>query len=409
MRFLKIFFIFGGFFPFLRDKRAKKQYNRGMKKAIYFDHAATTPLNTQAFEKMRPYFLEGYGNADSPHALGRVAAGAVDEARDALAASLGAKPSEIYFTSGGTEADNWAILGGARAAKKRGRTHILISAIEHHAALFAAETLALEGFTVETLPVTKEGVVEESEVAARLRGDTALVCVMAVNNETGVRQPVREIAALCKKAGALCFVDGVQAYPHEKINVKDLGVDMLSVSSHKICGPKGVGALYIKSGVKIEKLVGGGEQERGLRGGTLNVPAIVGFGEAVKVLEDTREAREERIRAVKERFLQGLSGLEFTVNGDESKKIPAIVNLRFHGVPNATLLYRADLAGVMLAAGSACASASVKPSHVLTAMGFSESEAKECVRVSFGESNTLQEAEEGAKVLKEIVLELRKN
>ena len=378
-----------------------------MEKAIYFDHAATTPLNPQALKAMSPYLTGCYGNADSPHTIGRAAAAAVDTARDCLAESLGAKPSEIYFTSGGTEADNWAILGGARAAKKRGRTHILISTVEHHAALFAAETLAAEGFEVEYLPVTAGCVVDERELAARLRENTALVCVMAVNNETGTRQPVQKIAKLCREKGALFFTDAVQAYPHEKISVKEWGVDMLSVSSHKINGPKGVGALYIRSGVKIEKLVGGGEQERGLRGGTLNVPAIVGFGEAVKLLEETRARKEAQIKAVESKFLQGLDGVEYSINGEN--RLPAIVNLRFNGVPNASLLYRADLAGLMLAAGSACSSASVKPSHVLTAMGFDERAAKECVRVSFGESNTLLEAEEGAKILKELVKELRKN
>lgn len=378
-----------------------------MKKAIYLDHAATTPLLSEAFEKMKPYFLGGYGNADSPHTLGRAAAAAVDGARDCLAESLGAKPNEIYFTSGGTEADNWAILGGARAAKKQGKTHILISAIEHHAALFAAETLALEGFTVELLPVGKEGVVSVEEVRTRLREDTALVCVMAVNNETGARQPVKELAKLCKERGALFFTDSVQAYPHEKIDVKEWGVDMLSVSSHKLNGPKGVGALYIRSGVKIDRLVGGGEQERGLRGGTLNVPAIVGFGEAVKRLEETRACKEEKILAAQKAFLEGLDGVEYSVNGEN--RLSAILNLRIHGVPNATLLYRADLAGVMLAAGSACSSSSVKPSHVLTAMGLSEAEAKECVRVSFGGENTEEECSAAAKILKEIILELRKN
>ena len=236
----------------------------------------------------------------------------------------------------------------------------------------------------------------------------AQVCVMAVNNETGVCQPIKEIASLCKQAGVLCFADCVQAYPHQKINARELGVDMLSISSHKISGPKGVGALYIRSGVKIERLVGGGEQERGLRGGTLNTPAIVGFGEAVRILEETRARKEEQIRAVSEQFLKGLDGVEYSINGEGEERIPAILNLHFAGVPNASLLYRADLEGLMISAGSACASASVKPSHVLTAMGLDDEVAKECVRVSFGEYNTLDEAKRGASLLKELVSLLRK-
>ncbi len=379
-----------------------------MKRAIYLDNAATTPLHTQALQKMQPYLLNAFGNADSPHALGRQAAGAVDEARDTLAAALNAKPSEIYFTSGGTEADNWAILGGARNAKKQGKTHILISAIEHHASLHAAETLALEGFEVETIPVGEDGMVHVEEVKTRLKETTALVCVMAVNNETGIRQPVEEIAAVVKGSGALFFVDAVQAYPHEKIDVKTWGVDMLSISSHKIFGPKGVGALYIRSGVKIDKLVGGGEQERGLRGGTLNVPSIVGFGEAVRLLEENRAKSEQKVKGLCERFLQGILGLSVGINGDENYRSAPILNLWVSGVDNATLLYKADLEGLMIAAGSACSSASVKPSHVLTAMGLSEKHAKESVRISFGAQNTEEEVDEAAKIFVEIVKGLRK-
>ena len=379
-----------------------------MKRAIYLDNAATTPLHTQALQKMQPYLLNAFGNADSPHALGRQAAGAVDEARDTLAAALNAKPSEIYFTSGGTEADNWAILGGARNAKKQGKTHILISAIEHHASLHAAETLALEGFEVETIPVGEDGMVHVEEVKARLKETTALVCVMAVNNETGIRQPVEEIAAVVKGSGALFFVDAVQAYPHEKIDVKAWGVDMLSISSHKIFGPKGVGALYIRSGVKIDKLVGGGEQERGLRGGTLNVPSIVGFGEAVRLLEENRAKSEQKVKGLCERFLQGILELSVGINGDQNYRSAPILNLWVSGVDNATLLYKADLEGLMIAAGSACSSASVKPSHVLTAMGLSEKHAKESVRISFGAQNTEEEVDEAAKIFVETVKGLRK-
>ena len=379
-----------------------------MQNSIYLDNAATTPLHSKAFQKMQPYLLGAFGNADSPHALGRQAAAAVDTARDTVAAALHAKPSEIYFTSGGTEADNWAILGGARAAKKHGKTHILISSIEHHASLFAAQTLDLEGFEVEYLPVGKEGRVQAEEVKARLRETTALVCVMAVNNETGIRQPIEEIAAAVKHSGALLFVDAVQAYPHETIDVKGWGVDMLSISSHKIFGPKGVGALYIKSGVKIDKLVGGGEQERGLRGGTLNVAAIVGFGEAVRLLEENRAQTKQTVETLCSRFLKGIAELGVLQNGEPAYRAAPILNLRIPGVENATLLYRADLEGLMIAAGSACSSASVKPSHVLTAMGLTEKEAKESVRISFGAQNTAEEIDNAVKIFTKIVKDLRR-
>ena len=375
---------------------------------VYLDNAATTPLDTEAVEAMLPFLTDRFGNADSPHGVGRRAMTAVDTARDTVAAALGAKPNEIYFTSGGTEADNWAILGGARAKKQEGRNHVLISAIEHHAALYAAETLQKEGFEVEVLPVNEGGRVEVNEVIARLKPTTALVCIMRVNNETGVVQPIEELSPTIRQNGALFFVDGVQAAPHERIDVKKWGVDMLSVSSHKLHGPKGCGVLYIRSGVKVEKLVGGGEQERGLRGGTLNVPAIVGFAAAFGKTERLREETEERIAKLQKLFLDGISGLDgVSINGEDEPRTAAVLSLRVAGVDNATLLYKADLEGLCIAAGSACASASVKPSHVLLAMGLSEQAAKETVRVSFGRQNTEEEVQKAAEIFVKTVKSLR--
>lgn len=314
-----------------------------MEKPIYFDNAATTPLDTEVAQRMLPFFSECYGNADSPHAFGRKAMVAVDCARDVVAAALNAKPSEIYFTSGGTEADNWAILGGARAKRKEGKTHVLISAIEHHAALFAAETLEKEGFEVEYIPVNDGGRVELNTVKRLLRPSTALVCVMRVNNETGVIQPIEELAPIVKESGALFFVDGVQAAPHEKIDVKKWGVDLLSISSHKLHGPKGCGALYIRSGVKMERLVGGGEQERGMRGGTLNVPAIVGFSAAVEKTVQGMDTFHRAVEETRKAFLDGISALDgVQVNGDERYRLGAVLSLSVDGVDNATLLYRLD-------------------------------------------------------------------
>ena len=366
------------------------------KQTVYLDYAATTPLGSDVLECMLPYLTACYGNADSPHALGRKALAAVDTARDSLAALIGAKPSEVYFTSGGTEADNWGIIGGARAQKRKGKTKIVISAIEHHAALHAAETLQQEGFVIEYLPVNSGGRVQIESLEQTIDENTALVCLMAVNNETGVIQPIKEMSALAQKMGALSFVDGVQAAPHIEIDVKAWGVDMLSLSAHKFYGPKGVGALYIKSGVRIEKLIGGGEQERGLRGGTSNVAAIVGLSAAYQKARTDMEKNEKQLAELSAYFMQqlgektakidGFAGL--VLNGEGEEKLPSVCNVRFVGVENTALLFNLDLQGVCVAAGSACASASIKPSHVLTAMGLDERAAKECIRFSFGKENT---------------------
>lgn len=366
------------------------------KQTVYLDYAATTPLGSDVLERMLPYLTACYGNADSPHALGRKALAAVDTARDSLAALIGAKPNEVYFTSGGTEADNWGIIGGARAQKRKGKTKIVISAIEHHAALHAAETLQQEGFVIEYLPVNSGGRVQIESLEQAIDENTALVCLMAVNNETGVIQPIKEMSALARKMGALSFVDGVQAAPHIEIDVKAWGVDMLSLSAHKFYGPKGVGALYIKSGVRIEKLIGGGEQERGLRGGTSNVAAIVGLSAAYQKARTDMEKNEKQLAELSVYFMQqlrektakidGFAGL--VLNGEGEEKLPSVCNVRFVGVENTALLFNLDLQGVCVAAGSACASASIKPSHVLTAMGLDERSAKECIRFSFGKENT---------------------
>ncbi len=377
---------------------------------IYFDHAATTPLDEEVFEKMKPYLLSAFGNADSPHSFGREAMSAVDLARDKIASLINAKPSEVYFTSGGTESDNWAVLGGAYAMQKAGRRHILLSSIEHHAVLSAGERLQQQGFDVEYIPVNAGGRVEPSEVKAKLREDTALIGVMAVNNETGVIQPFQEIAALAKKNGTLCFIDGVQAAPYMPIDAKAWGADAISFSSHKFYGPKGVGVLYIKNGVKIEKLVAGGEQERGMRGGTLNVAGVVGLSAAYEKAVKNMPQNNAKTFALKERFLQAVSVLDGVKrNGESENSIPSVLNLQISGVENVALLYSMDLQGIAFAAGSACASASVKPSHVLTAMGLSESQAKNSVRLSFGKDNTEQEIDVAAQAFVETVKKLRKN
>ena len=374
---------------------------------IYLDYAATTPLDKEILDTMLPYLTDNYGNADSPHAHGRKAMGAVDNARDTIAELLGAKPNEVYFTSGGTESDNWALIGGAYAMKEQGRDHVIVSAIEHHAVLAAAEKLQKEGFSVSYLPVNGQGRVETNALQEMISERTGIVAVMAVNNETGVAQPIKELAEIAHEKGALFFTDGVQAAPHMFLDVKALGADMLSISSHKFYGPKGCGALYIKSGVKIKPIIVGGEQERGLRGGTTNVSAVVGMAAAYRKTVATVSETNEKIRKLRAVFVEEISGLDgVRIYGGD---IPAVLSLRIEGVTGVDLVYKLDLCGVSISAGAACASASVKPSHVMMAMGLTEGQARECVRVSFGKGNTEEEVKKAAALIKEVAENLRKN
>lgn len=380
-----------------------------MEQCIYFDHAATTPLDTEVLQKMLPYFTATFGNPDSPHAIGRKATNAVDAARDLIAERIHAKPNEIYFTSGGTESGNWALRGGAYAAKARGKTHIAVSTIEHHAVKETALTLEKEGFQVTWIPVNEGGRVALSDVTAAINEKTGLVAVMTANNETGVIQPVKEIAQIAKEKNCLFFTDAVQAAPYMPINVKEWGVDMLSFSAHKFYGPKGCGVLYIRGGVKTERLIVGGEQERGLRGGTVNVPSVVGLAAAYQKNVDTMSASNAKIRALRDRFLKEIESLDgVKINGDLGNSLPSVLNLQFEGIHNADFLYKMDLGGVCVAAGSACASASIKPSHVLTAMGLTDEQARSSVRFSFGKSNTEEEIVKAADLTIKTVKELRK-
>ena len=379
---------------------------------IYLDHAATTPLDKEILDKMLPYLTDCYGNADSPHAHGRKAMGAVDNARDTIAELLGAKPNEIYFTSGGTESDNWALFGGAYAMKEQGRDEIIVSAIEHHAVLAAAEKLQKDGFSVCYLPVNGQGRVEIKALQEMISSRTAIVAVMAVNNETGVAQPIKQLSEIAHGAGALFFTDSVQAAPHTRINVKELGVDMLSISSHKFYGPKGCGALYIKGGVKVKPLIFGGEQERGLRGGTTNVAAVVGMAAAYQKTVAHVSQTNEKMQTLRAAFVDGLSGIDglHIYGGDLSNgDIPSVLSVRIEGVTGVDLVYKLDLCGISISAGAACASASVKPSHVMMAIGLTETQARECVRISFGKENTVDEVQKAAALIKETVEKLRKN
>ena len=375
---------------------------------IYFDHAATTPVDNEVLKTMLPYFSERFGNADSLHSYGRTAMSAVDNARDKVAELLHAKPSEVYFTSGGTESDNWAIRSGAYAARERGKNRILISSIEHHAVLSAAEGLREEGFEIVYLPANGQGIITPQALTEAMDENTGLVAVMSANNETGALQPVKALCAVAKSFGALFFTDAVQYAPYAQIDVEAWGVDMLALSAHKFYGPKGCGVLYIRRGMKSKGLVLGGEQERGLRGGTTNVPAVVGLSSALEKAVTAAEANNEKLRALKKLFLSELSGLKgVTVNGEREACLPSVLNLRFEGVNNADFVYNMDLRGVSLSAGAACASASIKPSHVLLAMGLTERQAKESVRFSFGKDNTEEEVVRAAALARETVERLR--
>lgn len=377
---------------------------------VYLDYAATTPLDKRVFKAMLPLLDDNFGNPASLHAFGREALRELDAARDKVAQILGADPSEIYFTSSGSEADNWALKCAARAARQRtGRTQVVVSAMEHHAVLGSAAFLAEEGFDVRYLSPAPNGLFDVADVANALSDETALVCFMTVNNEIGTVQPVREIARAAHAAGALFFTDAVQAAGYMDIGKLALEADMVSLSAHKFYGPKGVGALFVKRGTPFCPLIHGGEQERGLRGGTSNPAGAVGLAAALAYASEEREENNEHICAVRDRFLDQLFNAVdgASLNGDFLRRIPSNANVSFAGVDGSALLHRLDLAGIAVSLGSACASGAVEPSHVLTAMGLPTDRVKSAVRFSFGKYSTFDEAEYVVKVLSRLLPELR--
>ncbi len=375
---------------------------------IYFDHAATTPVDARVLQKMLPYFTDNFGNPNSQHWFGRRSVTAVDEARDLVASLIGAKPSEIYFTSGGTESDNWAIRGAAHARAEKGK-HLIISAVEHPAMITTAKELEKEGFEISLAPVDEYGRVDVEKLKALLREDTTFVGVLTANNEVGTIQPVAEISKLCKERGILFFTDAVQAAGALKIDVKDPAVDLLSFSGHKFYGPKGVGVLYIRSGLKLGKIITGGHQERTMRGGTTNVPAIVGLAEALRLAQEEREQNAAYVSSLRDRFISRvLHEIPFVkLNGHPQERLPANANFSFRYIEGESLLFSLDLAGIAVSSGSACSSGSLEPSHVLLAMGLSEGLAHGSVRFSFGKDNTIDQIDYAVDKLKEIVLKLR--
>ena len=377
-------------------------------KRIYMDNAATTRVTEPVFEAMRPYFCEIFGNPSSVHAFGREARKAVEQARRQVAAALGAQAGEIYFTGSGTEADNWALRGAAYAQKARGR-HIITTQIEHHAVLHAAEQLEKDGFEVTYLPVDGDGVVSLEALEKALRPDTTLVSIMAANNEIGAIQPIREAAKLAKAHGALFHTDAVQAIGCVPIDVKADGIDLLSLSGHKFHAPKGVGALYIRSGVKLQRLIYGGAQEKTQRGGTENVASIVGMGKAIELAMESMESRNAYVSGLRDRLIEGILRRipETRLNGHRTRRLSGNVNVSIRYIEGEALLLSLDMKGIAGSSGSACTSGSLDPSHVLLAIGLPHEIAHGSLRLSLSEENTAEEVDYTIDALVEIVERLR--
>ena len=380
-------------------------------KEIYFDHAATTKLDERVLKKMLPYFTEYYGNANSQHGMGREAQKAVDEARDEIATLIGAKPGEIYFTSGGTEADNWVLRGVCRSLAHKGK-HVITTKIEHAAMLTTAKELEKDGFEFTFIGVDKEGFVDLEELKKAIRPDTILISCMYANNEVGTIEPIKEIVEIAHSHGILCHTDAVQAMGAMRINVKDLGVDMMSFSAHKFNGPKGMGALYIKTGVTVGRLISGGHQERTRRGGTTNVPGVVGFAEALRLTYETLDEDVKYVASLRDRFIKRVTEeIPYVkLNGpkDGTKRLPNNADFSFEYIEGESILFSLDLAGIAVSSGSACSSGSLEPSHVLLALGVPEELAHGSIRFTFGKENTVEEVDYTVDKLKEIVDRLRK-
>jgi cysteine desulfurase len=379
-----------------------------MGKRIYVDHAATTPIRSEVLEEMMPYLTERFGNPSSIYSYGREAKKAIEEAREKVAKAIGADPLEIYFTGSGTEADNWAIIGTAFANRNKGN-HIITSSIEHHAVLHTCEYLEKQGFSVTYLPVDEFGMVKLETLKKSINDRTILVTIMHANNEIGTIQPIKEIGEFLKEKDITFHTDAVQTVGKIPVNVKDLKVDMLSLSAHKIYGPKGIGALYIRKGIKIHPYIHGGAQERKRRAGTENVAGIVGLGKAIELAISNMEGQREYLTSLRDKLIKGIQEKipYVRINGHPTQRLPHNVNMCFEFIEGESLLLNLDMKGICASSGSACTSGSLEPSHVLLAIGLPHEIAHGSLRLTLGKDNTQEDVDYILEVLPQIVNKLR--
>lgn len=379
-----------------------------MSKLIYMDNAATTAVKPEVFEKMKPYFMENYSNPSSVYSFAGEAKKAVDDARDIIAGALNAKAAEIYFTGGGSEADNWAIKATAEAYKNKGK-HIITSAIEHHAVLHTCGWLERHGYEVTYLPVDENGTVSPEKVEEAIRPDTILISIMFANNEIGTIEPIKEIGEIAEKHGVLFHTDAVQAFGHVPIDVQEMHIDMLSASGHKFHGPKGIGFMYMRNGLKLGSFIHGGAQERSRRAGTHNVPGIVGMGEAARIAMEQLEANAAKETEVRDYLIARVEKEipYIKVNGHRENRLPNNINICFRFIEGESLLIMLDQKGICASSGSACTSGSLDPSHVLLAIGLPHEIAHGSLRMTLGEETTREDLDYTVDTLKEIVANLR--
>ncbi len=375
---------------------------------VYLDHSATTALDSRVLDSMMPYFTEVYGNASSQHTVGQKSAKAVELARIKVAKALNAKPSEIYFTSGGTESDNTAIKGIAEARGDKGK-HVITTAIEHHAIIESCKYLKKRGFEVTYLKPDKNGIVSAKQVEDAIREDTILVSVMMANSEIGSLQPISEIGKICRENKIIFHTDAVQAIGSVKVDVQEMNVDLLSLSAHKFYGPKGVGALYIRNGVRVSRFMTGGEQERKMRAGTYNTPGIVGLGEAITLATENVEDYANKLSSLRNYMAERITKeIPFCyINGNMDKRLPGNLNVTFKYIEGESILLMLDMNGICASSGSACSSGSLEPSHVLLAIGVPAEEAHGSIRFTLGKENTKEQIDYTVDKLKETVEKLR--
>ncbi len=378
------------------------------KRFIYADNAATTPVSEEVLAAMLPHFRTAYGNPSSIYKLGRDAQRDIETAREKVAAALGAQPAEIFFTSCGSESDNWALKGTAERLAKKGKKHIITSVFEHHAILHTCEYLEKQGYEVTYIPVSDKGLIDPEDVRKAIREDTALVSIMYANNEIGTIQPIEEIAAVCHEKGVLFHTDAVQAVGHVEIDVKKQGIDMLSLSGHKIHAQKGIGVLYVKKGIVLPNLIHGGGQERAKRAGTENVPAIVGLGVAIEAATRNIAEKAAVITPRRNRLIDGLLTIPYTrLNGDRDKRLPGNLNISFEGIEGESLLLMLDMNGICASSGSACTSGSLDPSHVLLSIGLKHEVAHGSLRLSIEEDVTDEDVDYILETVPKVVEKLR--